>query len=209
MIATMTGDLKSNDGQQSRNPSVWVVEAQHSKVAAAALANQAGRPTDQPGRPPNIPRLGLPPGWPSGSPESILAPLELILAAPESSLAPPESILAAQEEGLFLGQEEDPLLSQEEDLLLAQENICFFFLRTRMDSGGAREDSGAARINSSGARIDSVLSLDQLGGSLNLRILGGQPGWSVGRPAWLARAIAATLEGWASNNKDMVPKQTP
>ena len=27
----------------------WVVEAQHSKVGAAALANQAGRPTDQPG----------------------------------------------------------------------------------------------------------------------------------------------------------------
>ncbi len=30
----------------------WLVEAQHSKVGAAALANQAGRPTDQPGWPP-------------------------------------------------------------------------------------------------------------------------------------------------------------
>ena len=82
-----------------------------------------------------------------------------------------EGVFLAQEEDLLLGQEEDLLLGQEEDLLLAREKHLL------------------------------LAPLGQPGGSLNLEMLGGQPGWSVGRPAWLARAATPTLECWISTNQ--------
>ena len=141
------------------------MEAQHSKVGAAALANQAGRPTDQPGWPPNIPRLRLPPGWPSDARRrcSSCAREDLLVQEKDLLLVHEEDLLLAQEEDLLLALEEDLLLAQEEDLLLAQEE-------------------------------DLLLApLGQPGGSLNLEMLGGQPGWSVGRLAWLAGAAAPNL----------------
>ena len=77
-----------------------------------------------------------------------------------------EDLLHGQDDDLLLpGQDDDLLLGQEEDFLLG------FFL----------------------ARIDSGRPLGQPGGGLNLEMLGGQPGWSVGRPAWLAGAAASNL----------------